>query len=334
MAVEHQGLPVSRRRFMQGAGAAGLGLVAGCGRLPWQAVPPTKVYRIGVLAPSGSDRNVEALRTGLREQGYVEGQNLTFEFRSGDGNDGLPAVAAELVGLNVDLIFAMGGAPARAAKLATETIPIVFGVSTDPVPSLAASWARPGGNATGVIFASSLLAGKRLELLREIAPTISRVAVLWQPAHRDTDFIETEAAAQALGVELLSLEVHRPDELPSAFDAASQWRAEGLIIVASPFMTANAPQIVALATQQRLPTVSQWREFAEAGAVLTYGPNRADSFRRATYFVDRILKGTKPADLPVEQPTRFEVVVNLKAARLLGLTIPQHILLQATEVIQ
>jgi putative tryptophan/tyrosine transport system substrate-binding protein len=199
---------------------------------------------------------------------------------------------------------------------------------------LVPSYARPGGNATGVTYVSSVLAGKRLDLLAQVLPVAKRVAVLWQPTHLDTDFRETQAAAQALGVELLSLEVRRPDEIEPAFGTASIWHAEAMIVVGSRLTGVSREQIMNLAAQSRLPVVAQRKQDALAGSLLSYGPSMQDSQRRLAYYVDRILKGTKPADLPVEQPMRFDFVINLRTAQALGLTIPPHVLLQATEVIQ
>jgi putative ABC transport system substrate-binding protein len=330
-------MTMGRRRFVQGASVAGLGLLAGCGRLPWQAQPPATVHRLGVLTygtPAASERDNAALRGGLHELGYDD-RNLTIEYRGAEWQpERLPGLAAELVGLPVEIIVAMGGDVARAAIQATTTIPIVFSSSGDPVPGLVPSYARPGGNATGVTLVSSLLAGKRLELLKEVLPAASRVAVLWQPSHADTDFPETQVAARALGVELLSLEVLSPSDIESAFEAARAWPAEALIVVAGRLTGVHQERIMAGATQQRLPVISQRREYAEAGSLLTYGPSQAESYRRVAYYVDRILKGAKPADLPVEQPMRFEFIVNLKTAQALGITFPPEIMLQVTEVIQ
>jgi putative ABC transport system substrate-binding protein len=327
----------TRRHFVQSVGAMGLALVVGCARLPGQAQQPAKVPRIGVLsygAPTANERDNSALREGLRELGYDD-RNLAFEYRGAESQpERLPGLAAELVGLNVEVIVAMGGDIARVAIQTTTTIPIVFASSGDPVPGLVSSYARPGGNATGVTLVSSLLAGKRLELLKETLPSATRVAVLWQPTHADTDFPETQVAARALGVELLSLEVLSPSALEGVFDAARAWQAEALIVVAGRLTGVHEERIMALAAQQRLPVISQRSEYAEAGSLLSYGPSQAESYRRAAYYVDRILKGAKPADLPVEQPMRFEFVVNLKTAAALGITFPPEILLQVTEVIQ
>jgi putative tryptophan/tyrosine transport system substrate-binding protein len=336
--MERHGSRLSRRVFVVGA-SAGLGLLAGCGRWPGQPLQPLqpKVHRIGVLAyeaPAASEAYVQDFRQGLRELGYDD-QHLVLEFRGAEWqSERLPGLAAELVALNVDLILALAGDVARAAMEATTTIPIVFWISSEPVPSLVPSYARPGGNATGVTYVSSVLAGKRLDLLKQMLPAATRVAVLWQPTHLDTDFAETQVAAQALGVELLSLEVRRPDDIEPVLGTASAWKSDALIMVGSRLTGMYREQIMDLAARRRLPVVAQRKEDALAGSLLSYGPNQAESYRRAVYYVDRILKGTKPADLPIELPMRFDFVVNLKTAQALGITFPNEIMLQVTEVIQ
>ncbi|HZR98929.1 MAG TPA: ABC transporter substrate-binding protein [Chloroflexota bacterium] len=336
MAAERYGLSLSRRTFVRSAGFAGLVLLAGCGRLP-RAEQPVTIRRLGVLAfenRAASERATLPVHQELRELGYGD-HNLAVEYRAAEWQpERLPGLAAELVSQGVEVLLTMGEVVARAAMQATTTTPIVFRTSGDPVPRLVPSYAHPGGNATGVTMVSSQLAGKRLDLLKQLMPATSRVAVLWQPSHADTDFPGTQSAAQALGIELLSLELRDPGDIESAFEIASGWRPDALIVVANRLTLAYPGRIMALAAQQRLAVVAQRREYAEAGSVLTYGPSEADSYRRLAYYLDRIFKGTQPADLPVEQPTRFELVVNLKAARELGLAIPQHVLLQATEIIQ
>jgi putative ABC transport system substrate-binding protein len=336
MATDARDPLFSRRRFVRAVSIGSILLLEGCGRLSLREQPPT-VRRLGVLTygtPAASERDNAALRQGLRELAYDD-RNLSLEYRGAEWQpERLPGLAAELVGQGVELIVAMGGDVARATMQATTTIPIVFSSSGDPVPGLVPSYSRPGGNATGVTLVSSLLAAKRLGLLKEILPAATRVAVLWQPTHADTDFAETQVAAGTLGVGLLSLEVGSPGDVEGAFDTARAWQAEALIVVAGRLTSVHEERIMALATEQRLPVISQRREYAEAGSLLAYGPSQADSYRRAAYYVDRILRGTKPADLPVEQPREFDFVINLKTAQALGLTIPQHVLLQATEVIQ
>jgi putative tryptophan/tyrosine transport system substrate-binding protein len=326
---------LSHRQVLQGVEAASLGLVAGCGRLPGQA-QPAYVRRLGVLAfesLAASERATSPFRQGLRELGYDD-HTVAVEYRAADWQpERLPELAAELVGQGVEVVLVMGKVGARAAMQATTTIPIVFSTSGDAVPRLVPSYALPGGEATGVTMVSSLLAGKRLGLLKEVLPAATRVAVLWQPSHADTDFPETQVAARVLGVELLSLELQGPEDIASAFDVASTSR-EALIVVANRLTLAYPERIMELAAQQRLPVVSQRREHAEACGLLAYGPNAADSYRRLAYYVDRILKWAQPADLPVEQEMGFDFVINLRTAQALGLTIPPHVLLQATEVIQ
>ena len=305
------------------------------------AQQPAKVPRVGWLvygspSPESSPVLDEALRQGLRELGYVDGRNIAIEYRYAEGRpERLPGLAADLARLKVDLIIAGGGDVAKVAREATGTIPIVMMNSEDPVRAgLVASLARPGGNVTGVTFIFDELAGKRLELLKEAVPGISRIAVIWNTAHADYELREMQAAARALGVQLQSLELRAPSELDGAFQAASRGRAEALAVVPSRLTAFRRIRIVELAAKSRLPVISGWREFAEAGALLTYGPNRLEGSRRAASYVDKILKGAKPADLPVEQPTRFELIVNLKTAKALGLTIPPSVMVRADQVIQ
>jgi putative tryptophan/tyrosine transport system substrate-binding protein len=337
--MERCGSRLSRRAFV--AGAAGLGLVAGCGRLPWQAEAPAKVPRIGVLAfvtadPSAADN--AAFRQGLRDLGYSEGQNITLEWRSpGDRRDQLPALTAELIGLPVDVIVAQGFAATEAAKQASTTIPIVMAFSTDPVRvGQVASLARPGGNLTGLATLTGQLVGKRLELLRDTVPGLARVAMLGNPAvvERAFEFEETAAAAQALGLGLQSVELRSGRDLESAFASILQGRAEALVVQGNVVTNNHRPEIGDFATAHRLPTMTTRRAFVEDGSLLSYGPDFLEMNRRAAYYVDRILRGTKPADLPVEQPMRFEFVVNMKTAQALGITFPNEIMLQVTEVIQ
>ena len=331
----------TRRQFVQGAGVSGLGLLAGCGRLPGQAEQPAKVPRIGVLAfvtadPSAADN--AAFRQGLRDLGYSEGQNITLEWRSpGDRSDQYPELAADLVGRSVDVIVAQGFAATQAAKQASTTIPIVMAFSTDPVRvGQVASLARPGGNLTGLATLTGQLVGKRLELLRDTVPGLARVAMLGNPAvvERAFEFEETAAAAQALGLGLQSVELRSGGALESAFQSILQGRAEALVVQGNVVTNNHRPEIGDFATAHRLPTITTRRAFVEDGSLLSYGPDFLEMNRRAAHYVDRILRGTKPADLPVEQPMRFEFVVNLKTAQALGITFPNEILLQVTEVIQ
>ncbi len=318
---------------------ATLALVVLAAPLTADAQQLAKAARIGFLGTATAvPAYIEAFRQGLRDLGYVEGQNITIEFREAGGRpERLPDLAAELLRLKVDVLVARGTQAILAAKQATSTIPIVMAASSDPVGTgLVASLARPGGNITGLSFISPELSGKRLELLKEVHPGASRVAVLWNPADppRALELRETEAAARMLGVTLLSWEVRGPDDLEGAFVAMARRRAGAVITFADPITTAHRKRIVDLVAKHRLPGMYGTRAFVEAGGLMSYGANLPDLFRRSAAYVDKILKGTKPADLPVEQPTRFELVINLKTAKALGLTIPQSILIRAEEVIR
>jgi putative tryptophan/tyrosine transport system substrate-binding protein len=327
---------VSRRQLVQGVGLAGLGLVAGCGRWPGQAQPPAKAYRVGYI---GNPDFMEAFREGLREHGWVEGQNIVIESRASPSRQDLPTdrLAAELVALPVDVIVTQGTPPTLAAMQATSSIPIVMAISVDPVgEGHVASLARPGGHVTGQSVMTRELSGKRLELLQDAVPGISRVAVLWAPADpgMGPTFAEVEAAARRLGVDLQSLEVAGPEDFDRAFAVAAAEHADALLVLPTGFILRGRQRIVELAAAHRLPAMYPYREHVEAGGLMNYGPNVRDMFRRAATYVDKILKGAKPADLPVEQPMTFSLVINAKTAQALGLTIPPHVLLQATEVLQ
>jgi len=328
---------VNRRAFLSGLGA--LSTAPSLAR----AQPASRVYRIGVLGttPPVTPETAtvfDAFLGRLRELGYVEGRNLVIERRFSEGRDErYRALATELVNLKVDLIVAPGTAAALAAKEATSTIPIVTVVVADPVGSrLIASLARPGGNVTGMSSSALDITAKGLELLKEIAPRLSRVAVLWNPTSTvHVDMLkELEAAARTLRVRLQPIDVRTPKDIESAFATMTKERAEALIPLDAPFTFAQRRRIADLAVQHRLPTVFPNRQFSEVGALMSYGPNFADLFRRGATYVDKILKGAKPADLPVEQPTTFELVINLKTAKALGLTIPPSLLQRADEVIQ
>ena len=306
-----------------------------------QAQQPTKVPRIGFLTgvspPTNSARH-EAFRQGLRELGYAEGKNIVIDWRSAEGKfDRLPALAAELVRLKVDIIVTGGGATTRAAKEMTTTIPIVMAQDGDPVGNgFVASLARPGGNITGLATFAPELSGKRLELLKEIVPRLSRVAVLGnstQPGNPQ-ESREVELAAKAFGVKLQYLDVLSPKDIETAFQAASKGHADAVLVLASQLVTSHPKQFVELAAKSRLPTTYWSAEFVEAGGLMAYSVNITDLFRRAATYVDKILKGAKPADLPVEQPTRFEFIINLKAAKQIGLTIPPNVLARADKVIR
>ena len=298
---------------------------------------PTRIPRIGFLATSNLPHLLEAFQQGLRDHGYVEGRNIVIEYRWAEGKlERLPGLAAELVQLKVDVIFAFATPPSQAAKQATKTIPIVM-VVADPVEQgFVASLARPGGNITGLSVQAPELGGKQLQLLKEVVPRASRVAILWNPANPYTALVvrETEAAARTLGVQLQSLPVRGPEEFEGAFQAATRGRAAALITVGDVLPMAHRPRLVALAANSRLPAMYGFREFVDDGGLMAYGASLAASCRRAATYVDKILKGAKPADLPVEQPMRFELVINMKTSKALGLTIPQSILIRADQVIQ
>ena len=297
------------------------------------------VRRIGVLSPfTPADAAPwhEAFRQRLRELGWIEGKNISIEYRYAEGPADLPALAAELVRLKVDVIVtsATGTLP---AKEATRTIPIVMASNADPVVmGMVGSLARPGGNVTGLSQISSELAGKRLELLKQIVPNLSRVAVMWNPGGRGStvNWQEMQPPARGLGLQLYSLETRNPSDFDRAFADASRAHVGALAIMPNPLFAGNLRRIADLAIKSRLPAIFNLREFVDSGGLVAYGPNRTDEFRRAAAYVDKILKGAKPADLPVEQPTKFELVINLKTAKALGVTIPQSLLLRADEVIQ
>jgi len=300
-----------------------------------------KAPRIGVLhpgAPAAASQLVAAFKQGLREHGYVEGQNIVVERRFAEARaERLSDIAAELVRLKVDVIVTASDVGIAAVKQQTETIPIVMANSTDPVGTgFVASLARPGGNVTGLSNISPELSAKRLELLKEAVPGLSRVAIMWSPDVRGAvlDYKETENAARSLRLQLQSAEVSRADDFSRAFSALTIRRAEALIVAGYPLTYINRGQIASLAQKNRLPSMSTQREFADAGGLITYGPNLAEQWRRAATYVDKILKGAKPGDLPVEQPTKFELVINLKTAKALGLTIPPSLLRRADQVIE
>jgi len=308
-----------------------------------EAQEAAKIARIGWLtfnvAPNPHLR--EAFRQGLRDLGYVEGRNLVNEYRDAEGKpDRLPALAAELVALKVDVIVAGGTLQALAAKQATRTIPIVFAAAGDPITDgLVTSLARPGGNVTGVSSLTPDLVGKCLELLKQAVPGVSRVAILWQPGgageRTEKDMLKgAEVAARALGVRLQFVEARGPENFDRAFSEMTRAGAGALTVLQSGLFNTERRRLVALAAKNRLPAVYTLREFVDAGGLMSYGANLADLNRRAATYVDKILKGAKPGDLPVEQPTNFELVINLKTAKALGLTIPQSLLQRADQVIQ
>ena len=313
--------------------------------LGWAAIAeaqqPTKVPRIGYLSGSGLSvlaARIEAFRQGLRELGYVEGKNIIIEWRSAEEKfDRLPKLAAELVRLKVDVIVSPGPGVTRPLKEATSTIPIMMASDTDPVGSgFVASLARPGGNITGLSTLSPELSGKRLELLKEIVPKLSRVAVLATSTNASTaqELRETELAAGALAVKLQYLDVRGPKDIEAAFRAASKERADAVLVLGGPVLASQRTQIVDLVVKSRLPAIYQSGVIVAAGGLMSYGVNQTDLARRAATYVDKILKGAKPADLPVEQPIKFEFIINLKAAKQIGLTIPPNVLARADRVIK
>ena len=315
-------------------------IVAMCGVVA-QAQQPTKIPRIGFLivtSPSDISARIEAFRQGLRELRYVEGKNIVIEYRSAEGKpDRLPAVAAELVRLKVDLIVTTGPSVTRAAKGATVTIPIVMTNDNDPVGNgFVTSLARPGGNITGLSTLAPELSGKRLELMKEIIPKLSRMAVLGTstiPGYAQV-LKEMELAARAFKVKLQYLDVLDPKDIETAFRAASKERADAVLVLTGLVFNSHRTQVVELAVKSRLPVIYISTEFVEDGGLMSYGVSQNDLARRAATYVDRILKGAKPADLPVEQPTKFELVINLKAAKQIGLTIPPNVLARADKVIR
>ncbi len=328
---------MERRTFM---GVLAGGLLAA--PLAAEGQQTGKVYRVGWLAtvpPNPGNLQVwDAFIAGLRESGWVEGQNLIIERRYSEGrSERFPDLAAELVRLKVDVIVpAAGPTTLNAVRNATKTIPIVMvASSSDPVlDGFAASLARPGGNITGVTSVPEGVLGKRLELLKEAVPKLSRVGVLWGADFDPQTARQLEVAARSLGLELLRFEVWDPKDLAAAVGAATKERVGALLVPGSPLFVQQRGRIADLLTRHRLPAISLWRSMAEAGLLMAYGPNLPDEFRRAAAYVDKILKGAKPADLPIEQPTKIELVINLKTAKALGLTIPPSLLLRADEVIE
>jgi putative ABC transport system substrate-binding protein len=299
---------------------------------------PAKMPRVGVLLYSNpqADPNTESFRRGMRELGYVDGRNIAIEYHAAEGKpERLPELAAELVRGKPDLIFSLGGDVTVFAVAATRTIPMVFTSSADPVGlGFVKSLGRPGGNATGVTLLLDELASKRLELLKEAAPRVSRVAFLFNPDHVDNELREAEGAAGRLGVRLHPLALRAPGELDSALRAARDAGADALYVVSSRQTVGGLRKFVAFAEESRLPLAGGWGAWAQAGGLLSYGPNVDDMVRRAATYVDRILKGAKPDELPVQQPTKFELFVNLKTAKALGLAIPESFLLRADKVIE
>jgi putative ABC transport system substrate-binding protein len=309
--------------------------------IPAQAQQPARIPQIGILIAASTSfysARVEALRQRLRELGYVEGKNIVIEYRYAEGKlERLPDLAAELVRLKVNVIVTAPTQAALAAKKASATIPIVFAdIASDPAGiGLVSSLARPGGNITGLNVMAPDLDGKRLELLKEAFPKVARVAFLWQPGWRgNLALTDMEAAAKALGLKLQSLPVRSLDDFEGAFARAKRDGAQALITTPSPLINTQQRQVLDFAAKNRLPAMYQTSEWVEAGGLMSYAPNFTDLWRRAADFVDRILKGAKPADLPVEQPTKFEFLVNLKTAKQIGVTIPPNVLARADKLIK
>jgi putative ABC transport system substrate-binding protein len=327
---------MKRRAFVS---VVGMSLLAAPLRLAAQ--PAQRVPHVGYLfsfIPAEGRPLWEACRQGLRELGYVEGQNIVLVPRWADGRyERLPELAAELVQLRVDVIVSAATPASRAAKAATSSIPIVMVAIGEPVKTgLIVSLARPGGNITGVSLLTAELSGKRLDLLAQVVRNMPRVAILMNPDNpvHGVFLEETRVAAQKLGAQLRPLEARNPKEIEVGFDAAAGERATGLVVFDDPVLWSHRKRIVALAAQRRLPAVYGYRDFADDGGLMSYGPDRIDHYRRSAAYVDKILRGAKPADLPVEQPTKFELVINTKTAKALGLTIPHSLLQQADQVIQ
>ena len=302
------------------------------------AQPAGKVARLAVVLfeTPPTNPNLAAFVSGLRALGYVEGRNVTLEYRYAKGQPELvSALGLQAVSLKPDVIVVLGGDMVHSVRTATSALPIVMLTSNDPVEAgVIASFARPGGNVTGVAFVSEETAGKRLQFLKEAVPSLTRVAVLWNPDHPDGEYRSAESAARRLGIQVQSLEVRRPGDFDGAFEAATRARAEALMVVPSRLMNLNRDRILEFAHKGQLPLVSGWGPWARAGGLLSYGPDLDVLVKRAATHVDKILKGAKPADLPVEQPTKFEFVINLKTAKTLGLTIHPSLLARADQIIE
>ena len=328
---------MDRRSFITGVA---LGLLAGAPAA--EAQQTKKVYRVGWLSPgsrpSGPSAELDAFQQGLRELGYTEGRNITIEYRYAEGSEErIPVLAAELVRIKVDVIVSVAGPVTRAAKDATATIPIVMVQSGDPVGAgLIVSLAQPGGNVTGIVTLSAELIGKRLELLKATFPNVSRIAVFTRAANPAVAvwLKDMEVAARSLGLQLQVLEVGGVGDFDKVFEAAVRARANAVMELPNPIFHQNRQRIVDFAARSRLPAMFHTRDFVDAGGLMSYGANYPSLYRRLASYVDKLLKGAKPADLPVEQPTKFDLVINLKTAKALGLTIPQLILVRADQVIE
>ena len=315
-----------------------IALLLAAASLAVHAQPAGKVARLGVLlyGAAATDPNLASFLAGLRDLGYVEGRNLALEYRAAEGQpERIPGLAREVVSSKPDAIVVLGGDLVSFVKEATRTIPVVMLTSNDPVEAkVISSFARPGGNMTGVAFVSAETGAKRLQFLKEAAPSLARVAVLWDPNHADGEYRDMDAVARRLGMQLQSVEVRRPEDFETAFQAATRSRAEALVVVSSRLMNVNRPRIVEFAAKQRIPLVTGWGPWVRSGGFMSYGPDLDVLVRRAASHVDRILKGGKPGDIPVEQPSKFELLINLKTARALGLTVPPSLLARADHVIE
>ena len=338
-------LEAAERRLMNTRRRLVLALMAGLLAVPLASLAqqPTKIPRIGFLHPASAESiggvHLQAFRDGLHDLGYVEGKNLQLEIRWGEGKlERLPVLAAELVQLKVDVILAATSPSVVAARQATQTIPIVMPVSSDPVgDGLVASLAHPGGNITGLSIMSAEVGEKRIQLLKEMFPKASHaMAVMWNPNYvgMRARFEQAKVAAPAVGLTVRSVEVRDARELDAAFEAISREHPEVLLLLADPFTNSQRARIAEFAAEQRLPAIYESSDFVDAGGLISYGPNIRDQYRRAATYVDKILRGAKPADLPIEQPTKFELVINMRSAKALGIKVPDSILLRADRVIE
>jgi putative tryptophan/tyrosine transport system substrate-binding protein len=324
---------IARRQFIFAVGAAAVAW-----SFSLRAQQGKRIPRIGVLlfGTPDTDPNLPAFLRGLRDLGYIEAQNIIIEYRYADGKpDRLRGLAGELVAIKPDLIFALGGDVAPSARVATTTIPIVVAVSNDPVQAgLVASLAHPGGNITGVTFVSSDLAAKRLQFLREVAPNLARLGVIWNPDHVDPEYREIQSAAKTLGIQIRSLEVRSAGDFDAAFEAAANDRLQALIPITSRLVLINRARIIEFSSQRQVLLASGFGPWAREGALLSYGPDTDASTKRAAVYVDKILRGAKPSELPVEQPTKFQLVINSKIAKSLSLNIPASLLATADQIIE
>jgi len=324
---------IARRQFIFAVGAAAVAWP-----FSLRAQQGKRIPRIGVLlfGTPDTDPNLPAFLRGLRDLGYIEAQNIIIEYRYADGKpDRLRGLAGELVAIKPDVIFALGGDVAPSARVATTTIPIVVAVSNDPVQAgLVASLAHPGGNITGVTFVSSDLAAKRLQFLREVAPNLARLGVIWNPDHVDPEYREIQSAAKTLGIQIRSLEVRNAGDFDAAFEAAANDRLQALIPITSRLVLINRARIIEFSSQHQLLLASGFGPWAREGALLSYGPDTDASTKRAAVYVDKILRGAKPSELPVEQPTKFQLVINSKIAKSLSLNIPASLLATADQIIE